>query len=513
MTTADKTPTSTMTKAQAVNKERLYTFTPLPPSRNGIADYAYASISGLSEYYNITAFCNNFFAEPPKGVQLINEQFAFECLPQNAKVIHQIGNNPDHTFVLRAALRHPGIVVLHDPRILYLYQTAGISNQYIYDLMVSSNRFATRCPSAARGNGTGIQRVDHLMYDGLAEVLQTARAIVVHSNYSRQLICSHHGRELAEKIVVIPHFAYAPEKRSRAAARDILDLPQNAFIVVTAGFPHPRKRYEWLIEALDHLIQYNSRPVIWIQAGEMRNDEVPLRLALDRYPSVREILQVTGYLSENELDTYIAASDALVNLRFPSDGESSGSLARAFGAGVCCLISDTAAFRELPQDVAVKIPYIGAPEAISAALMELSTNSALRDTFGNCAAHYAETELSMDLYIARFRKVLEALDECQIEKRGGFGTSVTRIPFDHILAPRLLRDAIANKAEGVEIVLGPIPANQDAGPLLIALLPECMDAQHIRIRAATVERATGKAKYEIAFRLCWRPELRHKVGH
>ena len=94
----------------------------------------------------------------------------------------------------------------------------------------------------------------------------------------------------------------------------------------------------------------------WIHAGEERPTEYPLTQAVRGHPGLAECFEVTGYLTDDKLDRYIAASDIVVNLRFPSVGESSGTLARAFSAGRCCIVSDTAAYAEIPRDVVVHVP-------------------------------------------------------------------------------------------------------------------------------------------------------------
>lgn len=494
------------------DQEEVFFFSPLPPARNGIADYAARVLAGLSSRYKITACVDSLFAQVPDGVSCADEALAFQYLPKDAKIVYQIGNNPGHVFVLRAALKYPGLVVLHDPRILYLYQTANTRMQDLYDLMIASNPHAGEFARVARVNGRGPTRVDHMLFDALTEVLRNSRAIVVHSEYARQLICRHHGEMAAAKVSVIPHFAYAPAGLSREAARAALNLDPNAFVVVTAGFVHRRKRYEWLIEALDHMVQTSARPVIWIQAGELRQEEVPLSDLLDQFPAVRAVSRVTGYLSETDLDTTIAAADVLVNLRFPSEGESSGSLARAFGNGTCCLVSDTAAFKEIPADVAVKIPTVGAPQAIAAALNALSADPALRDAFERRAARYATTDLSIDQYVTRFCEVLDGLDEPAPATPLPSARPTLHVAPDPVTARPLLAEAISAHPTGIEVVIGPIDAAIDAPPLLAALLPQRADARHVRTAAVSPQGIASGAVYEIRLRLGRKPDLRHAAA-
>ena len=52
----------------------------------------------------------------------------------------------------------------------------------------------------------------------------------------------------------------------------------------------------------------------------------------------------------------MAACDVLVNLRYPTMGETSGSVIRALSLGKPLVVSDVGWFRELPDDVVLKVP-------------------------------------------------------------------------------------------------------------------------------------------------------------
>ena len=52
----------------------------------------------------------------------------------------------------------------------------------------------------------------------------------------------------------------------------------------------------------------------------------------------------------------MAACDVLVNLRYPTMGETSGSVIRALSLGKPLVVSDVGWFAELPDDVVLKVP-------------------------------------------------------------------------------------------------------------------------------------------------------------
>ena len=73
-------------------------FSPLPPSRSGIADYSQALLETLRRLVEIEVFSDAGREFRPEGFDL---------------ALYQIGNNPYHGFVYEAALRHPGVAVMH----------------------------------------------------------------------------------------------------------------------------------------------------------------------------------------------------------------------------------------------------------------------------------------------------------------------------------------------------------------------------------------------------------------
>ena len=80
-------------------------FSPLPPSRSGIADYSQALLEPLKRLVEIEVFSDAAREFRPEGFDL---------------ALYQIGNNPYHDFVYEAALRHPGVAVMHESNVHHL---------------------------------------------------------------------------------------------------------------------------------------------------------------------------------------------------------------------------------------------------------------------------------------------------------------------------------------------------------------------------------------------------------
>ncbi|HYO75227.1 MAG TPA: hypothetical protein VE010_02090, partial [Thermoanaerobaculia bacterium] len=72
----------------------------------------------------------------------------------------------------------------------------------------------------------------------------------------------------------------------------------------------------------------------------------------------------TGYVADEEFAAYYAIADRLVNLRYPSAGETSGTLIRAFDAGKPVAVSDYAQFAEFPDHCVFKVPFANERERL-----------------------------------------------------------------------------------------------------------------------------------------------------
>jgi glycosyltransferase involved in cell wall biosynthesis len=391
------------------HRQRLTAFTPLPPERNGIADYAAKLLGALAtEHYDCGAVCEDPLAEAPPGVAVVDPAVA-QRRAAGGRVLHQLGNNPGHGFVLQAMRRLPGVTTLHDLALLHLRQTTGASRADLRaglrDAPPAFGRYARQVAAEERWS-----RADHLLVDMAGEVLAASRAVVVHSRFARNRLRALHGEAATSHVEVIPHLLPPLAVPSREEARARLGIPPDTFLVCTAGFATAAKRFDWLIGALE-LAAEKGASFQWIHAGAERPEEFPLGAAIAERPALAGRARIAGYLSEAALTDHVAAADALVNLRFPSTGESSGSLARGFAAGVCCIVSDTAGYAELPRDAVMRVPLAGAVPALAEALAALAADPARAATVGEAGRRYAMAEMALPAVALRYRALIEASRE------------------------------------------------------------------------------------------------------
>ncbi|MFC7688939.1 glycosyltransferase [Paeniroseomonas aquatica] len=225
-------------------------------------------------------------------------------------------------------------------------------------------------------------------------MLARSRAVVVHSRFAQRRLRLTHGEAATAHVAVIPHPLPPGEPPARGAARARLGIPPGDFLLVTAGFAARAKRLDWVAAALAAL-----PGIRWIHAGGADPEQAA---------AVADRARVTGHLDAANFADHIAAADVLVTLRFPSQGESSGPLARGLAAGVCCLVSDTAAYAELPRDAVIHLPLAGGARALAAALAGLLADPGRAAAIGAAGRRHALAEMALPSVAARYRDVIEA---------------------------------------------------------------------------------------------------------
>jgi hypothetical protein len=110
-------------------------------------------------------------------------------------------------------------------------------------------------------------------------------------------------------------------------------------------------------------------------------------------------------VSDEEFESYFARVDRVINLRYPSAGETSGTLLRAFAAGKPVAVSDYAQFAEYPDECVVKIP-LGEGEVD--ALAEFLTRDFDREEIARAQAEWLRANASLEQTVAGYVEALAA---------------------------------------------------------------------------------------------------------
>ena len=361
----------------------------MPPAKSGIADYSAALVEELGKIACVQVFsCANPSFDPAR----------FDI------TLYQIGNNRDHDFCYRTALDHPGVVVIHEANLHHL----------IAELTIKSGDWdAYMRYVAEEGDQAAIdysQRVRRLEvgpdYEGLPmlrRLLGRSQAAIVHS--------AHVERALREAgferpIARIHHGAWIPEA-SRSDYRQKLGLDEITPLIGVFGHLKPYKRIAESLRAFRRLVRLDSRAKM-ILVGEP-HPELPLQSMIDSLDLGANV-RVLGYQPIDEFVGYLAACDIVLNLRFPTVGENSGTLMRALGLGKAVIVSEVGSFCELPPSICLKAPVDASEEDhLFEYLNLLVSRPEFRRELGSRAKAWVERECTWPKVARRYADFLEWL--------------------------------------------------------------------------------------------------------
>jgi glycosyltransferase involved in cell wall biosynthesis/SAM-dependent methyltransferase len=386
---------------------KLAVFSPLPPARSGIADYCQALLPELARHFEIDAFPGDGYEPQPLAASApIRFRRAAEFRPDayNA-VLYQLGNNADHAHVYDAAIKNPGIVVLHEFNLHHLLADVtirrgdwpGYLREVEHEGGAEALAFARRVAALEIGPDYDLPMN--------RRILEGCRGVVVHSRFMVEQVVS---TGIPVPVAKIPHGVWLPEIHHNAR-RAQLGLDESTPLIGIFGFLKPYKRITEALRAMQRLVRLDSR-VKMILVGQEHPD-YPVRRLIDQL-DLREHVRLLGYVPAEELEQYIATVDICLNLRYPTVGETSGTLQRAFGLGRAVIVSEVGSFAELPGEICLKVPVgEGEVDALFEYLHLLVTYPEIGREMGARARRYVASECTWGHVAQRYADWIHAVME------------------------------------------------------------------------------------------------------
>jgi len=370
---------------------RVAFFSPLPPSRSGIADYSQALLEPLRRHAQVEVFSDAHREFRPGDFDL---------------ALYQIGNNPYHDFVYETALRHPGVAVMHESNVHHLITDITIKrgdwDGYLEEVAYNGGSAALEYAQRVKALETGPD------YEGLPmtrRLLESAQALIVHSDFMR---CEMRQQGFAGPIARIPHGAWIPDV-DRLEYRHRLGVDEKTPLIGIFGYLKPYKRIAESLRAFRRLVRVEPRAKM-ILVGE-KHPDFPLESVI-RTLDLSAQVRVLGFTPIEDFAGYIAASDIVLNLRYPTVGETSGSLLRALGLGRAVIVSEIGAFAELPDDLCLKAPVgAGEEDVIFEYLNLLVSRPDLARELGARARDYVERGCNWETVAGQYASFLCAVKD------------------------------------------------------------------------------------------------------
>jgi glycosyltransferase involved in cell wall biosynthesis len=372
---------------------RLAWFTPLPPSRSGIAAYSAELLPRLSALYRIDAFMDPAAPAPQvdPGVPVFpSRDFLWRHGNQPYDlVVYQLGNATCHDYMWPYLVRFPGLVVLHDGQLHQARSKALLTSRRRDDYRAE---FAFCHPDANPGIAeiviAALGGSLYFLWPMLRVPIESSRLVACHSPWLAAQLRSQFAHQefrviemgvgdltsdLGPRTATLhlwdrrsldrwqdtghrtpdagpPTSDLGPrtatlhpwDRRSLDRWQDASVLarhliPAGRIVFAAYGMLTPEKRLTQIFRALRSVLPYAPDAHVLLVGQPVDYYDVE---ADARAIGVADRVTVTGYVTDEELPAYLAAADVCLCLRWPTSRETSASWLRCLAAGKPTVITD-----------------------------------------------------------------------------------------------------------------------------------------------------------------------------
>jgi glycosyltransferase involved in cell wall biosynthesis len=356
-------------------------YSPMPPARTGVADYAAALLGELRRHGRV------------------------EVAPRDCDVaLHHLGNNGQHAGIYRRALERPGVVVLHDAVLHHFLLGQLDESSYIEEFVYNYgewNRGLARDLWHWRAASGSDPR--YFCYPMLRRAVESALAVVVHNPAAAAAVAEHAP---GARIVEIPHLFQTPGLPSPGQVeryRQKLGVAPATRLFGVFGYLRESKRLMTILQAFDRVHRELPETALLV-AGEFASTD--LARAAEPLLANPGVIRLP-FLEESEFWLAASAVDAAINLRYPAAGESSGIAIRLMGIGKPMMLTDGPEAARFPEGSCIRIPAGPAEsDALREHMVLLTSMVEVLRAIGLRAANYIEEHHRVDRIGNRFWDLL-----------------------------------------------------------------------------------------------------------
>ena len=369
--------------------KKLAYFSPLRPQPSGISDYSEELLPHLARAVDITLFVDGFH---PVNSELTSrfevcdyrrKRSLLRRLDEFDAVVYHMGNDHRyHAGILEAMQTRPGIVVLHDFALqdffLGLARDRNQPELYLREVEFGYGKKVRAEAEDSLRRGAVPAIVSRPLDFPLNErIVSLAEGVIVHSQWVLSRLKAFGGVPAAH----IPLLVDFEDDEVAAPVNGGAEVRIASFGLITPG-----KGIELALRALSRL--RDSHRFRYTLVGEP-NSYYDIRRLIRDY-RLTDLVTITGHVSLEEFKQYMRETDIALNLRERTVGETSASLCRLLGAGVCSVVADVGWYGELPADCVVKVPLDSQTDSLLLAYLErLIEDEPLRTRIGQNARRYA----------------------------------------------------------------------------------------------------------------------------
>jgi glycosyltransferase involved in cell wall biosynthesis len=394
---------------KAQERVKVAFFTPLPPVESGISDYSEDIISELCKFCDIDVFIDDGYAPSsqfPDNVKI----FGHKEYPAKASgyydTVFQMGNSEFHFYMYDYIRKYHGTLVLHDFNLHGAFYhravAVGKGDFELYRRFVEADYPDKSGYVSAVAAGSANPDIYGLELNGY--ITGAADRFIVHSSESKKKLLL---RDISRSAEVIRHYAKLLPLADSKAVKEQNGISPDTIVISAFGGIHSTKRAMPILRAFAKLKKEREN-IMLLFAGKPSEE---IRPELEKFIAENGLagsVTVTGYISIEKFKEYIDMTDICLNLRYPSNGETSGSLMRILAKGRCVVVNDIGSFAEVDENACVKLPSVEKmgevrePEEIYSALKRLTDSPEERERIGAAARKFAEDELDLGIIARKY---------------------------------------------------------------------------------------------------------------
>jgi glycosyltransferase involved in cell wall biosynthesis len=391
-------------------------WTPLPPERSGIADYSYELLCELASVVDVATVVRSpeTVAAPP-GVTVAKPPVPG---PPGVLNLYQMGNHaPSHTWIYRQALAQPGIVVLHDTSLMDITaeRLGGVGSaefqrevEYAHGPIRGDLADPTLIAGWPAIEVDGVRVLDRSTLTLERRLVSTSRGVIVHDPYAAGWLSARYPHI---PVFVVPSGAPIRPDDGRPEVRSRLGWRDDDVVFGVFGGISRHKRVPTAVSAFAHVRRRwpQARLVIVGHADDHQVladvHDTAARLAL------RDSIHVAIAPPKDEFEELITATDCVINLRWPSAGETSAVMMRAFGAGRPVITSDVPQHRHLDRSFCWRVPTepLAEAEELITLLERLVADPDRMRRGGQQAREYVQRCASWPVVADGYRRALDSV--------------------------------------------------------------------------------------------------------
>lgn len=376
-------------------KKKLAFFTPLSPARSGIALYSEELLPALTRYYDIDVVIdkNQSADKSEAGYKTISVDEFLDQAESYQRIVYQMGNSVFHEYMHDILEIYPGIVCMHDFYLSnyfrYKETQSGFDNIWS-DQLLASHGYGALIERASANDDEKIM----YQYPSNFNVLSSATSVIVHSDHARKLAKQWYYNSGSLDWERIPLLRDAPVSQDKQAARSQLGISEDKILMCSFGLLDHSKLNHLLIEALGISLANKDRNIKLVFVGELGGHYQTTIESLIKKYSLENVVEITGWASNELYRQYLIAADIAVQLRSLSRGETSAAVLDCMNYGLATIVNANGSMAELPEDKIVKLVDDFEINDLVDAIDKLCLDKPFRVNLGNLAYQFIATEHS-----------------------------------------------------------------------------------------------------------------------